>query len=350
MAFERCDYVKNVTIGNNVIGINAAAFGSCSQLFSIELPSSLTSINGFAFANCSGMTSITCKAVTPPALGIGYGTSGNLSSNNVFTNVDKSIPLYVPYKSIDAYKAAHGWKEFTNILPIPGTEPEKFIVTFQNYDGTELQSSELEIGVIPEYTGATPTKPADAQYTYTFGGWAPEVGTVTRDMIYTAVFETTLNKYSVTWQDEDGNPIKTDEVAYGETPVFSGATPTKAATAEYTYEFAGWLPKIKEVTENVKYTTFFERNKIEPTVYTVNINGENCSLNISNNLPAGATLQVEVVADECLEFEKWSDGETANPRRITVTDDANLTAEFNKVTYTITGETENEGGEVQIIP
>ena len=104
------------------------------------------------------------------------------------------------------------------------------------------------------------------------------------------------------------------------------------------------------MTEDAKYTTFFERNKIEPTVYTVNINGENCSLHISNELPAGTTQQVEAVADECFQFEKWSDNNTDNPRTITVTEDSNLTAEFNKVTYTITGENENEGGEVQIIP
>ncbi len=210
------------------------------------------------------MASITCEAVTPPTLG-----------NNVFDGVDKSIPLYVPVESVDAYKTANGWKEFTNIQPI--------------------------------------------------GGWI-----------------------KITWQDENGNTIKEDLVGSGVTPVYSGATPTKASTAEYTYEFAGWLPKIKPATKDVYYTTFFERNKIETPKYTVNINGENCSLHISNEVPAGTTLQVEAVADECFQFQKWSDNETANPRTINVTEDANLTAEFNKLQYTITGKNDTEGGQVNV--
>ena len=225
----------------------------------------------------------------------------------------------------------------------------KYLVKFLNYDGSELQSGEVEYGIVPSYIGETPAKPADAQYTYTFAGWDAEVVAVTGEATYTAVFESTLNKVTITWQDEDGNPILEEQVEVGTTPVFSGETPTKAATNEYTYEFAGWLPKIKPATEDVRYTTFFERNKIEKPVYTVTINGENCSLDISNECPEGTKLTVEAVADECFEFQKWSDNETANPRTINVTEDTDLTAEFNKVRYTITGKAENEGGQVQVV-
>ena len=267
-AFQACSGLTSIEIPNSVTSIGDAAFYECSSLTSIEIPNSVTSIGEVAFYRCSSLTSITCDAVTPPTL-----------DYQVFYRVEKSIPLYVPVQSIDLYKAADQWKEFTNILPISGTETEKF---------------------------------------------------------------------TITWQDEEGNVIKTDEVASGETPAYSGATPTKASTAEYTYEFAGWLPKIKPATEDVHYTTFFERNKIETPKYTVNINGENCSLRISNEVPAGTMLQVEAVADECFEFQKWSDNETATPRTLNVTEDANLTAEFNKLQYTITGKNDAEGGQVNV--
>ena len=108
------------------------------------------------------------------------------------------------------------------------------------------------------------------------------------------------------------------------------------------------MPNINPATEDTKYTTYFiPTQQQESKVYTVNINGENCSLNINNQYPEGTVITLEAVADECFEFRQWSDGNKENPRTITVTANTNLTAEFNKVRYTVTGEP-STGGKVQI--
>ena len=63
-----------------------------------------------------------------------------------------------------------------------------YLITFVNWDGTELQKSQVATGTLPEYNGETPVRPDDEQYTYIFKGWTPELLEVTEDAVYTAEF------------------------------------------------------------------------------------------------------------------------------------------------------------------
>ena len=126
-------------------------------------------------------------------------------------------------------------------------ETAKYTVTFKDEDGTVLQTGEVEEGEMPVYAGLTPSKDATAQYTYTFTGWDSELVAVTGATVYTAVYEATVNKYTVTFKDENGTTLQTSQVEYGTTPEYTG-TPTKAATAQYTYTFAGWNTAVVPVT------------------------------------------------------------------------------------------------------
>lgn len=50
-------------------------------------------------------------------------------------------------------------------------ECENATITWRNEDGSSLQEVKQAIGTATTYTGATPTKPATAGYTYAFDGW-----------------------------------------------------------------------------------------------------------------------------------------------------------------------------------
>ena len=104
-AFNNCTSLTSVTIPNSVKSIGFLAFYNCSSLTSVTIGESVTSIGDYAFEECSSLTSITCKAATPPTIG----------NTGTFDGVSKSIPVYVPCGCVEAYKAASGWKNFTNI-------------------------------------------------------------------------------------------------------------------------------------------------------------------------------------------------------------------------------------------
>ncbi|MBP3667710.1 MAG: hypothetical protein J6K29_11765, partial [Clostridia bacterium] len=121
---------------------------------------------------------------------------------------------------------------------------------------------------MPVFTGSTDKAP-DAQYTYTFKGWDGELLPVTEDVTYTAQYESTVNKYTVTWI-VDGETAKTEELEYGTLPSF---VPTKENTAEYTYTFSGWDKEITAVEGDVTYIGSFAAEKNKYTVTWV-VDGE----------------------------------------------------------------------------
>jgi len=210
----------------------------------------------------------------------------------------------------------------------------EYTIQFVNEDGTELQSGKVAYGEIPVYTGETPTKVADDQYTYTFAGWTPEIVAVTGDATYTATYSNSVNEYTIQFVDEDGTELQSGKVAYGETPVYAGETPTKAADNQFTYTFAGWDPEIVAVTGDATYTATYSNSVNEYTIQFVDEDGTELQ---SGKVAYGETPVYTgetptKVADEqyTYTFTGWT------PEIVTVTGDAIYTATYTTETNTYT--------------
>ena len=132
-------------------------------------------------------------------------------------------------------------------------EYNNYQVTFNDYNYSQLQVSQVTYGQKPSYDGENPSRAADAQYTYTFAGWSLQTnqttGTASADLPavtgpteYYAAYSTTVNTYTVTWKSQDGQTVlETDEnVPYGTAPSFDLADPDMQDTAQYDYTFVGW--------------------------------------------------------------------------------------------------------------
>ena len=121
--------------------------------------------------------------------------------NTLFTKTIKLIPFgsdsvsifydeiydksWVVYLQCNSQKDCHIDIEYVTVEPI---NPNKYSISFCNWDGTELQTSQVIEGTIPVYLGNTPLRPKDGQYKYTFIGWTPDVIAAISDATYTATY------------------------------------------------------------------------------------------------------------------------------------------------------------------
>lgn len=225
---------------------------------------------------------------------------------------------------------------------------DAYTIIFQNEDGTVLQSGEVNVGEMPVYSGETPTKAATAQYTYTFAGWTPAITAVTGEQTYTATYDATLNEYTITFENEDGTELQSSKVAYGETPTYTGATPTKDATAQYTYTFKKWSPEITAVTEDKTYTATYTEavNK-----YTVTFATEYGTAPEKQTIAYGSkATNPGVLTVDHYDFGGWYTDDTYATaydfEKQTITEDTTIYAKWTPKTYTVTFNANGGSGEM----
>ena len=98
-AFEGCESLTSITIGNSVTSIGEAAFYKCSSLTSVTIPNSVTSIGGSAFKECSSLTSVNITDLAAWCK-ISFGSSINTNplyyAHNLYLNGELVKDLVIP--------------------------------------------------------------------------------------------------------------------------------------------------------------------------------------------------------------------------------------------------------------
>ena len=137
-------------------------------------------------------------------------------------------------------------------------QPRTYEITFYNEDGTQLIATQsFTFGQSLSYSGQTPTKESTAQYSYTFAGWSKNKNSLTTETLTVdgtfnsvyAVFEQHALSYEITFYNEDGSlNYGKQSFSFGQSLSYSGQTPTKESTTQYSYTFIGWSKNKNSLT------------------------------------------------------------------------------------------------------
>ena len=184
---------------------------------------------------------------------------------------------------------------------------------------------------------------------YTFTQWNdgnitnPRSVFVEGNATYTAVF--TPLQYEITTECD---PVEGGTVTGAGTYDY-GSTATLTATPNENYIFLCWSdgiasnPRNVTVTSNANYKALFHLNGTPQ--YTITVVANDTLLGIvtgSGTYPSGTTIDIEARPYSGAVFTSWDDGNTDNPRSVTVTQDMTFMAIFTEVeTYLITVRPEN---------
>ncbi len=166
-------------------------------------------------------------------------------------------------------------------------------ITWLDDEGKTLREDTVEYGTVPAF-GANPEKAATAQYTYTFAGWDVTPVAVTGDATYTAKFTSTVNSYTVRWENADGSLIDSKTYKYGETFAYPATNPTLSSSDPMVvYRFDKWITE-DQIGENntVIGNVTFKATYTQDTVFKVIFNVDGTESVQYVNVTAGQTVVI----------------------------------------------------------
>ena len=262
----------------------------------------------------------------------------------VDTDYSATLPVEKNYAKELGSKYEDG--KLTYIMDIGGsyTTSSDSKVVFYNADGTTAGTA-----IVADTTPKTNSMNGDTYYELSLSNVASAAAAeaLTARFYYNAqdYFDLTpFNEatFTVTWKNEDGTVLETDErVPYGTTPQYNGAEPQKASTDSNVYKFKGWSPEVKGVTADTAYiATYdeFSRNNTV-TVKAQDVNGSRVPADLTGGgaYEYGETATLTAPQIVGYNFMGWYDSKgercftTSNAYKFNVTEPVNLIAKYKAI-------------------
>ncbi|MBR5168081.1 MAG: leucine-rich repeat domain-containing protein [Salinivirgaceae bacterium] len=311
-AFSKC----------TVTGIGANAFKNRANLTSIIIPRTVKNIGNYAFNGCTGLTEVSAfGAVGNYAFGgctglVSVTVLGSGIGNNAFSNCSslKNVIVAGSTQSIGDYAFANCYNLDSLVVKCP-TPPNIYSNTFQSVDKNNPVF--VPCGSVNSYKSAS--------------YWNNFVTFVDGEFPYAVV----LNVENQTM----------GTATLKQKPSCDNSFAIIEAIGTNGFIFSHWNdgdtenPRTLTVTQDTVFTAFFEKNVTANISSSDNVRGYTSNKTIV--FKYGETITVSAIANYGYHFTQWSDGVTANPRTITLTDDVEFQAQFGVNQYKITLKSNN---------
>ena len=356
-AFFGCYELESVSIPSTVTEIGGSAFVDCKSLVSVELPSGIKAINGATFSGCHKLESVNIPAAVTS---IGYSAFEGCSSL-------KSIEIPASVQTIGRYAFADDSLIVSVVIPEKVTKIDDYtFLNCVNLSSVTIPSSVTEIGwyafknctslISIDVPVSVKTIGIDAfkgvkNLIYnvetdgeTWGALCVN-GYVEDDYVY---FDNTKRNI-VAYFGSDTKVVIPSTVKYISDDAFGNCTKLtsvvipKSVTGVGFDAFAG-CDNLTIYCEAESATDDFDENWDggrpvvwgysggdieEPATYTITLSASlGGTVSGGGTFKEGKEIEIKATANDGYHFLNWSDGNTENPRSITVSEDMALTAVF----------------------
>lgn len=339
--------LQSVKFGTGLEKIGAYAFVGRKGLASITIPDNCTEIGTGVFGNCDNLQNVTLGKNISIISDEVFNYDNNLNTINIYANIPpaitakafetypdlKAITLNVRSGAYDAYKAANVWKDMyiqvlendlrTFSLSVSSADESKGLTTS---GGKYDEDSEILIYASPK-SG------------YQFDKWKdgntdnPRTVKMTGDLAFVAYFVAEPTTYTLTASSTN----MTQGSVLGGGNYKAGESVTIAAIAKSGFSFTQWNdgntdnPRTIVMNNNTTYFASFAPVAAESVKYTLTTSSTNAAQGTAygqGTYEAGTQIAIFAVANEGFHFTQWHDGNTENPRMVTLAADAMYFANF----------------------